>query len=556
MFSERFRGALSTLLNEVRGNYVLIIFFGFLAHGLLLLNDGVYWDGWLIYAGKFLDRWDLIEGIYADRGGLPIYTVFHWVLYQSPAFVFGYKLVAFVFILGSALLVYTIAIRLIDNKHVALFLALIGLTYPANQAIVELIVIPYLLSYFLFWLGCLFVLLAAERASKGSLWLHAAAIVSLVLSFRMYSLLVYFYGFLGLVFIAWCWQRRGKLLEIALSFIRKFAIYLILPVLFWFGNALFFPPSGPYANSDAFIFDPVVFGLAETYWTYGFVGQLIESLKNLANPVALLLVVISVLLAAKANLKDQPAKKASKLNFTWLVLGGMAFFVAGILPYAVVGRSVQLHGWATRNAVLISVPVAMILTGLVFQAFKSVLAKHSLRASIVVLTILTLLFATETIKFYLDWQLRTIKDYSVIANFKAESDITDHTSVFLVYDDFRAGGEPKYRPYEYFGMFALAKPEKDRIGFDVNFYTYSDYFLTGNSEYEKLYDFWFPRLDKNGCQAEMHVERGEPEIDMLYFTRYFYYRYLDPAKLDSYLRTLTDLKFAPAQSPYATNCTF
>jgi hypothetical protein len=302
--------------------------------------------------------------------------------------------------------------------------------------------------------------------------------------------------------------------------------------------------------------DPVVFRLAETYWTYGVVGQLAEAIKNLANPFVFLLVALSIVPVAMATRGKKPTSKQKNLNLTWLVLGGVGFFVAGMLPYVVVGRSVQLHGWATRNAVLIAVPVAMILVGLIFQIFKVALAKNWVRASMITLALLTLLFTAETIKFYLEWQLRAIKDYSVIENFKAETELTDRSSVFQVYDSFRVGGEPKYRPYEYFGMFALASPDKDRIGFEVNFYAYEDYFLTGNLEHEKLYDFWFPRLDKNGCQAEMRIEPAGPEIDAMYFLRYFYYRYLNPAELDIYLKTLTDVRFAPFESPYATNCAF
>jgi hypothetical protein len=549
----KLRAASSWLIHETKGNYTLIILVGFVAHGLLLLNDAAYWDGWLIYAAKFLDRWELTYGIYADRGGLPLYTFFHWLLYQSPAFIFGYKLTAFLFILFSAVFIYKITCKLLDDRRIALFLSLLALTYPANQAVVELIVIPYLLSYFLFWLGSLLMVKATFEKPANPLLVHIAALLCLLLSFRMYSLLVYAYGLLAVLFLVWHWKQGTGLGESLTSFLRTFAAYISLPILFWFGNAWFFPPSGPYVNSDAFVLDPVVFDLAAVFVTKGVVGQIAESLSNLVNPFVLLIALLLAGLVAWGAATKRSTETRYP-NLLWFLLAGAGLFVCGVFPYVIVGRSLELHGWATRNAVLIAVPIAMVLVGVLFLGVRQWSNKRAQWLPLFVLSLLVVLFSAETIKFYANWQLRAIKDHSVVANFRDESEITEHTTVFFVYDNLRVGGESKYRLYEYFGMFALAKPDKERVGFDVNYYSYEEYLFSDNPSFEELFELWFPNLDRNGCQAEMYISQGSTPIDALTIPRYFYYRYFRIEKLDSFVKNVTELDFVAVDSPNATNC--
>lgn len=556
---QRLQNLSSFFLYTDKGHYTLLVLFGLLAHGFLLLNDGVYWDGWLIYVGKLTNRWELISGIYADRGGLPIYTAFHWLLYQFPFFVFGYKLVAFLFILSSSQFIYRIARFLFSNALISLFIALFALTYPANQATVELIVIPYLLSYFLFWLGCLLLVLAQEKKHRAFFW-HLGAVLCLVLSFRMYSLLVYFYGFLFILYLIWlARQRKSGFLQKTTRFVTANLGYLLLPIFFWLGNAWIFPPAGPYANVDAFIWRPVLVDLTGRYFSEGILGQFAASLANLANPLVLVSVVgLSYLAVCGFSVKNgrQQTLQAS-LRPAQLILAGAVLFAAGVFPYVIVGRSTMLHGWATRNAVLIAVPIAILLVGAagaLLTRVRKIQTKTFAKAAVFAMFALALLFATESAKAYLSWQLRAIKDNSVIANVARQAADAQDVSVFYVYDSFRVGGETKYRPHEYFGMLAVAFPGSQKIGFDVNYYTYEEYFLNADEVTADLLDFWYPYLDFYGCQAELHIEKGSAAVDPGLFLKYFYYRYLDPQDLDIFLYTVTEVEIIPFESPLATNC--
>lgn len=546
------------LFNDRKGHLILIFTFSILAHGLLLLNDGVYWDGWLIYAAKFLDRWDLTQGIYADRGGLPVYTAFHWLMYWFPSFVFGYKLVAFLFILFSSLIIYQISRTVLKNTQISFFIALIALTYPANQASVELIVIPYLLSYFLFWLGC-YLLVKDQWGDNPSYLLKVSAVASLVLSFRMYSLLVYFYGFLFFLFLVeWIQTPKKDYLTVLVNFVRNNGIYLVLPVIFWILNLWLFPPKGAYEHSDQFIWGAAMFPLAATYFENALIGQIGASIRNITSPVIGLIVFIGAFVFAKSMRVERTKESSTRKNLPLvLLLGGFLLFLAGLVPYVAVGRSTQLEGWSTRNAILVALPISMMLVGVLSwfaQKEAQANAKKLSRIVVFILAALTLLFTAESVKYYLFWQLRAIKDNSVVSNLRFLQNEVSDTSVLFVYDDIRVGGETKYRPHEYFGMFALAWPDKERIGIDVRYYTFEEYFLTGNDTTDDLLQFWYPHLDPFGCQAELHIELGPVDINPSLFTKYFYYRYIAREYLVDFLTTVTAIEIIPIDSTLATSC--
>ena len=555
------RRFISFLFDQEAGNYLLIVLFSLFAHGLLLLNDGVYWDGWLIYVAKLQDRWNLVYTIYADRGGLPVYTAFHWAMRYFPSFVFGYKLVAYLFILGSAIITYQIARQLGLSRIIALFISLISLTFPANQATVELIVIPYLFSYFLFCIGCLILVVAENKSRQSTILWRFGAIVFFLLSFRMYSLLVHFYGFLFIMFISQTWRNSRKSWPTSANkFLVAHLDFFLLPIVFWFLNSWLFPPSGPYVTSDEFILDRSIFPLAGRFIANSLFGQVFESLKNLANPVILVIIglfAVVMYFSYKPPEKDERLLRRKKTIFGLFLLG-LTFFFTGMVPYILVGRSTMLHGWSTRNAVLIAVPTALIIVSFLLIIFPFQFAKKRPKAFpkilMVVLSSLVILFTTETAKFYLGWQLRAIKDNSVIANFARGASTLDDTTIFFVYDKFRVGGESKYRPHEYYGMFERAFPGRGQIGFDVNYYTYEEYFLGRSDVRKEQLELWYPNLDPYGCQAEMHIEAGSIEFNTWLFPKYFYYRYINGSGLERFLQDVTTLRFVPIDSTLATNC--
>ena len=89
--------------------YFLIAAVALLCHGLLLLNDGTYWDDWLLKSYLVESNWDALHDM-ATEMGLPILAHFFWTLTLTGLLGF-YKFIAFLSILFSAFLVYRLALQ-------------------------------------------------------------------------------------------------------------------------------------------------------------------------------------------------------------------------------------------------------------------------------------------------------------------------------------------------------------------------------------------------------------------------------------------------------------
>jgi hypothetical protein len=87
--------------------YAVVIPAAIVAPGLLLLNDGIYWDGWPMYMmPRDGNREDLLR--YFVEAGLPMRAYMHYAIGSFPGIVFGYKLVSFLAIAVSSLVIYRI----------------------------------------------------------------------------------------------------------------------------------------------------------------------------------------------------------------------------------------------------------------------------------------------------------------------------------------------------------------------------------------------------------------------------------------------------------------
>ncbi|MBZ0306240.1 MAG: hypothetical protein K8I82_09245, partial [Anaerolineae bacterium] len=144
------------MFKPTRTDTLILLVTAFIVHGLLLLNDGVYWDGWMhVYWPIRENDWDTLYWTF-DRWGYPIRAYQHWLVGHLPSLIFGHKLFTFVSIFLCALLVHHIGGKSgYLSRRESLFIALLSMVYPAYQVAFELIMMPYNLSYVFFLLGVL-----------------------------------------------------------------------------------------------------------------------------------------------------------------------------------------------------------------------------------------------------------------------------------------------------------------------------------------------------------------------------------------------------------------
>ena len=130
-----------------RSDIVLIFILYTLSNGLILLNNGIYWDDWVLYN---VDK-DLIINHFSQTG-LPWVGYIHSFLLSFKNSLFLYRSIVFLLYLLSALFLNSILknIREIDDTS-RLLLVFFFAIFPVNSARISLITIPYTLFLRLPW---------------------------------------------------------------------------------------------------------------------------------------------------------------------------------------------------------------------------------------------------------------------------------------------------------------------------------------------------------------------------------------------------------------------
>jgi hypothetical protein len=529
---------------RINYHYIIILIYSIVAHGLLLLNDGVYFDGWLIYTNLVGRNWENLYLI-AMESGNPLFAYFHWFMGYFPATIFSYKLVAFLSITLSGILVYAICSRLrITSRTESLLIAILSVVYPAYQVSVELIHTYSLVLYCLFFLACFLALISEKRSGATHYALRVGALILWVLSFSHNALLVFYYGFL-IVFILYAKKERGiSLKNLFTRFLLRRLDYVLFPLVYWGVFRIFFQPHGLYAGYNQMILSPlsILFNYVR-FMQSGVYTQLDIAFKYLNNYPALVIIGLLVLYYLLSVFVWRSIRPPAKDARSWLLLlFGLVLLGLAILPFAIVGKYPNVHGWGTRHALLLSLPMAIIFVAIGRICFIDKTASIS-RLGIVFLVILTFIFTASSIANYLSWQARWVKDQSVMINLPKLKDAED-ISIFWVDDQTNLDGEEYYRFYEWSSMFKTMYGDESRIGLEIEIYP-PDFLSKGQKYFNQRYNL--TDFNPAGRQAVLTIRRSDSlnyEGPTLAY-RYLWYRYFNKDKLDQFLEQVTDLQLQP-----------
>lgn len=537
-------------------NYVIIVVSAGLIHGLLLLNDGVYWDGWLIY-DIFLEKdWSDFYLWVSEMGGLPIMAHFYRLLVGIfPGVIFGYKLVAFLSITFSALFVYMICNELrLTNRKENLFIALLSLSYPAFQVSVELSVNTYLVCYCLFLLACLLAIKSEGKDRISHYFLRLCSLASFILCFKVNSLLVFYFGFLFILvfYIQRSW-RLSSVKDVFTKIIPRRLDYLLLPFLYWIIIKTVFPPHGLYADYNRIAFSPLRIIYEYIYFTKNAVyAQLNDALVNLINmPVLLLLGLLAAYCVYLTFSLNDKVFFEQKLKPYSLLLFGFILLLLGIFPYAVVGKHADAYGVNTRHALLVALPMAIILIG-IFRLLFSNKGGSISKTGYSFIAILLIAFALCTITNYISWQSKWVTTRSIMTNL-AKLDNAQGISVFWIDYQFPEYGKRTY-PYQGFyvwsSMFKNVWGDESRIGLDLRNKS-AKFLVDGQHYFNKRYNL--SDFDPNGRQAILTIRngsRGPREWSNIGLSiRYLYYKYFRKNRLAEFLSGVTDIEIQPIPVP-------
>lgn len=515
-----------------------IIAYGLLCHGVILLNDGLLWDGWLVDAWQRKRNWQVMHRFYAEVGLAPLYYL-HKLLSKVPARIFVYRLIAFASTLASAVAIYLLGIHSgMLGEFNSLLLALLYLSYTGYHMNVDTVVgVQYTLPTAVFYWAAYLAAVAADHAGVAGAVLRIVSLLLFFAAFNANSLLVYYFGFLALKLLTGWDATEEKLLHQIAGHLE----YLVLPFAYWLLKNRLTPRHGHYAHYNRIQLHPgmVAVKLFDAI-RFGFEAPITAPIRSALDHYYLWLPLLASAAAFWASAGSFPAPLLPASITGGLLGAGAVLFMLAALPYALVGQSFFPEGWGTKHHMLFHLPVSMIL-----------LAAVSWLPAVPALLLIAFLLACNAI--YLNWVYLhhlavSVKNRSWLHGL-AKSEKARHTAIFLVSDlhsirGDRVNPEQEHRPAYLFHMLGWLWGDSTRCGFPV------DASLNRRLSDEEVsreivnstFDYDMQEVNTRGPQSKLVIREGVARSPLKVALLYLRHRYLPGGNLPRLLESVTDLK--------------
>ncbi len=530
-----------------------------MAHGLLLLNDGLYFDAWLFDTHIENGDYGLIYQWQRDHGRplAGVYYIINGLIFTS---IFSHKALMFVLLLSTAWAIYGICRRVNLPDTLAVLISVVGLTFPAYQTYPDQSSNAQIVNQAQFYVAA-WLVLSSSRWSRFKR--HFALSISLILfliSFSTESYIAFYLPFLLVWLIYLIHNRQFSLFQSFARLLRYRLIFIVLPALYYLLVKLFFPPQGLYENYTnpalEYLISPTVWAKflrnAVAYpIVWGFESLILELGGFSLFILGSVLVVFHRFLA-------QPQPQPSNLlppHFYWLMILGGLMFLIGSAPYVAGNRIPTLHGYESRYSLMMAVPLGALISAA--YAYVGYRWPRQNWVWTVIICLLLSAFVAAQISNYITWQAEWVKTRSWMSNLKTLP-LAAEISIFKLDDQWEP--LPDERNWQYFyrertlEFSVMLQQTLDNDKFPLG--------MTGNpleTELSGIYRkiFFVDRYDRAGCQATLSIQRAPQLANMTELTltrQYFYYRFLAPESLDTFLRSLSEVNVALIRSNAATNC--
>lgn len=519
--------------------YILVLFiYTAVSHGLVLLNNGLYWDGWMVDSWQRRKDWRTMKK-YLSEVGMPIMYYVYRLNAFFPNRIFASKFLAFVSTYISSVQIYLIATYFnFLNPEQALVLSLLYLSYTGYHMLVDTVVgLQYTFPTAVFYTAVFLSLYAHSQNGSVALFAHIAAILLFFWSFNANSILVYYFGYLGLSLFL---QVNGHISNILdFNIILNNLIYGLIPFIFWILKEKYSPRHGYCAeyNKIRFSIVPLVIGLFHSV-QYALESAIIKPVLFIINDRFISVPVTSVIIFIIIRGNNLFAINLNIANNESVMMIGIGFllFVLASAPYSLVGQAIEDNGWGTKNAMLIHLPSALIIFGLLNLCISD---SKSLQIVLLIYLVITCIF---NIRNYLYYLAVYVKDYSWLYKLKNIKKI-EEIGIFQVIDNHLLKGDlcnisQDYRPAYLSFMFDwLWKSEVSRFGIRefaprpaYSFQELSDAFENTTIPYV------FTKIDTNSKQARIVINNGFKLSFYIIALKYIKAKYFSNNK-----RELTDI---------------
>ncbi len=378
----------------------LILGYGFLTHGIILFNDGLYWDGWMLDVWQQHKDENSMRRFFSEVG-MPILSLEHRILGRFARRQIAYRVISFASILIIAVSVFLIAVytSAFDPLQAAM-ISLLLLSYPAYAVTFDgNVSLQYTLKIALFYMGCFFAVTTISASDAAHIAVFAVSLILFFAAFNANSVLVYFWGFV--LFYTWLVYTRSpegfgtyeslKILSLA-----------ILPFAYWITKETLTPRHGYYKNYNRIRFTPFsVLQVGLRAFRYGIDVPMFKPILEFVASKHASLVLSSVFLGLLAFDLGKDLVAMPMLEALQILAAGYALVFLAAAPFMLVGQGSWEGGWASKNFMLFHLPYALIVFGwlqLVLHSFSIVLIPIILFANALYIVKIHLLYIAVSVK--------------------------------------------------------------------------------------------------------------------------------------------------------------
>lgn len=551
---------------RINWHYIVIFLAASFAHAIMLLNDGVFADGWLLYSMLKHRDWEVVQSWFLEAS-MPASLYLHWSLAHLPNFVFWYRVLSFSIIVAAGCVVYLIGNSTgFVSRSESLAIAVIAATYPAYTVATVLVWVASDLYLLFFLVAAYLAIKSIQTAGLKSVLLRISALVLFLVSFIVNSLLVFYFGFLCL-FLLVLYTTRLKGLPFR-QLVTRLGIYhldfLLWPFVYWMLRPVFFPRHGLYTTYNEFQLSASSFLTHTLHFFDGGIRQCLSAVITfyLSRP-DILLVLLLVSFWLYAMLQIGSARFAARSQPYGLLAFGVVLLSVAIFPYVAVGKSPQ-GNFSNRHSLLLELPMSIIIVAAVRILFSNSVNALS-RIGFTSLVLLVFAFGVALNQNYMLLHARWIENRAIMANLEQ----MNQASYFSFYwvEDRALGMMPHaLSNMEWSGTFkevwggetrtAVSKPSSQYPTYDAFVSRRKGLFIPQRLTTD---------FDPAGCQATMTITPGHASYK--YFARrgskselvvrYLIYKYFKgPDELDRFLLDLVDIRIEATEAPQAFNCPY
>lgn len=294
-----------------------------------MLNDGLFWDGWILDVWQQNKDWDSMRRFFSEVG-LPTLSFEHRMLGRFSWRQMAYRAISVGSILIIAVVVFLTAVYTnAFSPPQAAVISLLLLSYPAYAVTFEgAVSLQYTFKIALFYVGCFFAITTIDTFDAAHIFLFAGSLIFFLVAFNANSLLVYFGGFL--LFYAWLIHAKSPDGFGAYECLKIFLL-TIMPIAYLVMKETLAPRHGYYKDYNKLRIARIstLLRIASEAFRYGVDVPMIKPICEVVASKNVTLIFASLLLGSLAFHFAKDLAAVSMLHALRILLIGYALLFLG-----------------------------------------------------------------------------------------------------------------------------------------------------------------------------------------------------------------------------------